>query len=236
MFSYFGNKGALLNLYKPPVHDLIFEPFAGSARYACKYGLERDVWLNDKYKVIADIWKWIVNATLSDVKALPTLTKKGQTLDDYKQLSEVERNLLGFATGVSRAQPVSRISSFGAARQGTADLKMQLKLIVGKISHWKVTNLSYDKLPNKVATWYIDPPYQHYGKHYKEKKINFKKLGKWCFERQGQVIVCEAYPADWMDKYGGFKPLKGGISRVNRDGHYQEVVWYRSDKKVGLIY
>ncbi len=58
---------------------------------------------------------------------------------------------------------------------------------------------------NQKATWYVDPPYQFGGEHYKEsnKTIDFEKLGKWCESREGQVIVCENTKADWMD----FKPM-----------------------------
>jgi len=235
-FTYFGQKEALLPLYSPPAYDLIIEPFAGSARYACRYGLERDVWLNDLYPVIYEVWKWIINATLSDVKALPSMTKTGDSLDNYKQLSEAERNLLGFVLGVSIAKPQKIMTKFSARNRAVLRLKRNLKKIVGKISHWKITNDEYYKIPNMRCTWFVDPPYQFYGEHYAENAIDYDHLGRWCRERKGQVTVCEAAPANWLPFKELKSPLEGNISRVRRKDKYREVKYYRSDRKVGLLY
>ncbi len=235
-FPYFGQKQAILKYYQEPVCDLIVEPFYGSAKYAARYGLTRDVHINDTYKVIYGIWKWIQGATRSDVYNLPKLTKPGQSLNDIKSLSDPERWLLGFATGVGRAQPSAKITNFAAHRQGTVQLRRDLlKLVDGKISHWKITNIDYSLLPDyKEATWFIDPPYQYFGKHYKhnEKKIDFKKLGKWCKSRSGQVIVCEAGAADWLP----FKPLiqDKKLKRLQRDDEYIETVYHQCNKLIGL--
>ena len=51
MFSYYGSKSKVVDLYPRPKFDKIIEPFAGSARYALKY-FDRDVLLVDKYEVI----------------------------------------------------------------------------------------------------------------------------------------------------------------------------------------
>jgi site-specific DNA-adenine methylase len=236
-FPYFGAKDGLLEYYPAPLYNYIFEPFAGSAVYSCTYGFDRDVWLNDKYPVIYGIWKYLINATKSDIRNLPSLIKKGESLEDYKTLSEVERQLLGFATGVSRCQPVNRISSFGAKKGGTAVVKKYLLALVGNISHWKITNLSYEELPNKRATWFIDPPYQYFGHHYKFKEMDFGFFGDWCRERKGQLMVCEGaqYPEKVPD-YLPFVPLRGKkLKRVNNTkSTYQEVWYYRSDRKFGL--
>lgn len=236
-FPYFGQKDGLLEYYPPPLHSLIIEPFAGSAIYSCTYGFERDVWLNDIYPVLYDIWCYLVKATKSDIKNLPSLVKKGESLEDFKTLTDVERQLLGFATGVSRCQPVNRISSFGAKKGGTAIVKKQLLELVGNISHWKVTNLSYEELPNKKATWFVDPPYEHFGHHYKYHKMDFPAFGAWCLNCKGQLIVCEGaqYP-DKVPTYLPFVPLRGKkLKRVNNTtSTYQEVWYYRSARKHGL--
>jgi len=232
VFPYFGNKIALIDDYPKPLHDLIVEPFCGSARYAVKYGLTRDVWINDKYKVIYDIWVWIRSASKSDIYGLPKLKSKGDSLENIKSLSEPERNLLGFATGVGRAQPCNKISAFGSARDGTVQLRKALLRLCGRISHWRITNWDYSKITNKQASWYIDPPYQFFGHHYKhnEKSIDFKHLGQWCLERKGQVMVCEAGKANWLP----FVPLKKNIRRLQRKDDYREVWYYQSDVKGGF--
>ena len=60
-------------------------------------------------------------------------------------------------------------------------------------------------LENKKGTWFIDPHYMFGGHLYKKnnKNIDFKKLGDWCKNRNGQTIVCENTKADWLP----FKPM-----------------------------
>jgi len=53
MWSYYGSKSKVVDLYPPPKQDKIIEPFAGSARYALKW-FDRDILLVDKYPVIVD--------------------------------------------------------------------------------------------------------------------------------------------------------------------------------------
>lgn len=47
MFSYYGSKSKVVDLYPSPKFGKIIEPFAGSARYSLKY-FDRDVLLVDK--------------------------------------------------------------------------------------------------------------------------------------------------------------------------------------------
>ena len=60
-------------------------------------------------------------------------------------------------------------------------------------------------MPNENATWFIDPPYEFGGEHYKNgtKDIDFAILGDWCKSRNGQTIVCENMKANWLP----FKPM-----------------------------
>jgi len=71
MFSYYGSKSRIVDVYPPPKFDKVIEPFAGSARYALKYW-QKEVLLVDKYDVITDIWTYLINATEKDIEA-PTL-------------------------------------------------------------------------------------------------------------------------------------------------------------------
>ncbi len=54
MFSYYGSKSKVVDLYPSPKFGKIIEPFAGSARYSLKY-FDRDVLLVDKWEVIIKI-------------------------------------------------------------------------------------------------------------------------------------------------------------------------------------
>lgn len=89
-----------------------------------------------------------------------------------------------------------------------------------KIKHWEIRLGTYSDIENEKATWFIDPPYQYGGECYPEsnRNIDFKMLGEWCLNRDGQVIVCENTRATWM----GFLPL---ARHKTRTGFQKEAIW-----------
>ncbi len=200
MWSYYGSKSKLVKHYPTPKHDLIIEPFAGSARYALKYW-EREVLLYDKYEVIVKLWKWLQQCSPNDILKLPDL-KKGKVVREMN-LTEMEILLLGFSAGSGLALPQYSVSSFG--EENSKSFKKNIAKNLHKIKHWTIIQGSFDEIPNQNATWYIDPPYQFGGHRYKHsnKKIDFAYLAEWCKSRYGQTIVCENTKADWMP----FKPM-----------------------------
>jgi hypothetical protein len=86
---------------------------------------------------------------------------------------------------------------------------------VESIRHWKIFERSYEDCPaGQDMTWFIDPPYQKAGQHYKygAELLDYKKLAAWCKSRPGQVVVCENEGADWLpfDKLGHVKTTRRG--------------------------
>jgi hypothetical protein len=221
MWSYYGSKGKVVNYYPEPKHDLIIEPFAGAAKYSLKY-FERDVLLVDKYDVVVGLWDFLINASKQDILGLPELAA-GQSVDDFT-LSQEEKYLVGFVIkgGVnSPRKTYSGVGGFGKNQKG------QYKRIADqlyKVRHWKVIKGCYADIPNQDATWFIDPPYQYGGNHYKHsnKAIDFPALAAWSNGRSGQVIVCENTKADWMD----FKPL---VEMQGSKFRTTEAVWLNSN-------
>jgi 16S rRNA G966 N2-methylase RsmD len=205
MFSYYGSKSKIVQYYPQPTHNKIIEPFAGSARYSLRY-FEKDVLLVDKYKVIVDIWHYLQRASEKDILGLPKLDKVGQDLRDYK-LSEVEKNFMGMIISAGASSPQNKLTTLAYRKQLNDKYRPYERYLITiakdlyKIKHWKIIQGSYEDLPNEHATWFIDPPYQFGGEHYKEsnKNLDFNSLANWCKTRQGQVIVCENTKADWMD-------------------------------------
>jgi len=202
MFSYYGSKSKLIDLYPAPMFDKIIEPFAGSARYALKYW-EHDILIVDAYDVVIKIWHYLKQASIKDIMSLPDLTY-GQTTDDY-DLSEGERLLLGFLVARGSRRPAKIVQKFSSV----ANDKKRIASDLHKIRHWKIMQGDYRAIENVEATWFIDPPYQNVGKagynvNERGNKINFSELGAWCKSRNGQSIVCEVTAADWLD----FTPLK----------------------------
>jgi hypothetical protein len=103
------------------------------------------------------------------------------------------------------------------------------------IRHWKVYNKSYEGIKfSGDATWFVDPPYNNKaGSHYRHSDIDYRHLGKWSLERQGQIIVCENEGADWLP-FMSFKTVKGSTNK-NKDSQYsKEVIYHRCDKKTGF--
>lgn len=230
MLSYFGTKTKIIQHYPEPDHDRIREPFCGMARYALRY-FERDVWINDEYPIIAKAWQWITQASRQEIHALPVL-KVGQDLREIKSLSEGERIVLGFTVNQGAAYPRNVVTK--RAKHSIPRLKVQLLKYCGLLRHWRVTCGCYSKMVNSVATWYVDPPYQFMGAHHyvhSSDKINYPLLGRWCQERQGQVIVCEGKGANWLPfvKLIAIRKdtMRPDEKKKKGDVEYNEVVYHR---------
>jgi hypothetical protein len=216
MFSYYGSKSKVVDYYPAPKHDLIIEPFAGSARYALKYW-ERDVIINDKYEVVARIWKFLQQCSPSDILGLPDL-KRGDKIDSVKFECIEMRWLMGFISGRGLYMPASTVSEWGETEIARAKKRIAADLY--KIKHWHIYQGDYAVLPNVEATWFIDPPYVRGGHKYVHSSgdIEFDAFAEWCQLLQGQIIVCESSDAAWLP----FVPLK----RMNTlTGNTTEGIW-----------
>lgn len=205
MFSYYGSKTKIVDLFPPPKHSRIIEPFAGSAKYSLNYW-QNDVLLVDKYEVIIKIWHFLQSSTEKSIMALPIL-KPGETLDDFNYLSEEEKMLIGFCINPGSSSPAKKQSSLGRFSKYWVENRNRIAKDVHKIKHWTIQLGTYDEIPNfPNVTWFIDPPYQFGGEYYRysNKQLDFNHLAEWCKNREGQVIVCENTKADWLP----FKPMK----------------------------
>lgn len=116
MFSYYGSKSKIIHLYPPPMFGTVVEPFAGSARYALRYP-DRKVVINDLDPTIYGIWKWLVEeATVERVMAWPEL-KVGERLDQCDNLTQEERDILGFAVVSGADSPRHQVTLFADKSQ-----------------------------------------------------------------------------------------------------------------------
>jgi len=217
MFSYYGSKSKLVSYYPYPKYPLIIEPFAGSAKYSLFHN-DKEVIVNDKYRVVYEIWDYLVyRCTVDHVNKWPEL-KKGDDLRNYN-LSQAEKWLLGFALGMGRYKPHNIMSGgFALKDDEIRRLKNRCREFLPRIRHWTPTNESYEKLNNEDATWFIDPPYKVGGEHYVENKIDYEHLADWCRSRKGQVIVCENSNADWL-------PFRAFKESQSIKGTTCEMIW-----------
>jgi len=218
MFSYYGSKSKIVKKYPPPLYDIIVEPFAGSARYSLLYN-DKQVILNDSYRVIYNIWKYLITATEQQINDLPVMVKG----DDVRDLNitDVEKELMGFMVNRGVAYPHNIYTTWPSDTNEIQKCKNRILNYLDKIRHWQIRNEDYRKLENIEATWYIDPPYQKGGERYIKNHIDYVQLAEWCKSRKGQVIVCENGDADWLD-FEFLSSLQGQKKKTN------ELIWYKN--------
>ena len=96
---------------------------------------------------------------------------------------------------------------------------------VNRIRHWTIIEGDYTDAPDIEATWFIDPPYVKAGLRYRHGSdaIDFSRLGAFCQNVEGQVIVCEQEGADWLP-FEFFHQAKANES-VSGGKISNEVVW-----------
>ena len=205
MWGYYGSKSKIVDYYPKPIYNTIIEPFAGTAQYSLKY-FDRDVILVDKYDVIVRLWKWLQQCSPKDILSLPRL-KCGENVDDFTWDCEEAKWLIGFIITGAPTMPKKTASKWKTViRPNTQDYKLNyIADNLFKIKHWDIRQGDYSQLDNTKATWFVDPPYQVGGEHYRHssKSIDYNALNKWCQSRDGQVIVCGNTNDTWCD----FRPL-----------------------------
>ena len=216
MFYYFGAKHRTAHKYQPPSHDLIVEPFAGSAAYACYWmakGAATSALLIEKDERIVELWNRILSSTPDDIRAWPT-----------PDVGERTPDLMITLHGGSAA-----LRSTAVDHVMTTRMYINYPPMLRRMASWRaafgdritVIHGDYREAPNIEATWFIDPPYQHQGHQYGQGSdaIDYGELGEWSKSRQGQTIVCEASPADWLP----FRPFYSQQSTA--DTYNVELIW-----------
>lgn len=221
MWGYYGSKSKIVQHYPKPRHQLIIEPFAGTAQYALRYW-EHEVILVEKYELIVDLWHWLQRATPQDILETRRL-KYGESVDDFAWDCIQRKHLVGFIITGAPTMPKKTPSKWKTViRPNTQNYKLELIAeSLHKIRHWDIRHGSYESLSNREATWFIDPPYMDKGRHYRygSSQIDYNELGEWCKSRKGQTIVCEQMGATWLD----FNEL----IRANGLRRSTEAIWTR---------
>lgn len=228
-FSYYGAKWRVAPTYPAPVHAHIVEPFAGSAGYALRYP-SRAVTLIDADEIIVGTWSYLISATEQEIRALPLWDGSWNTVDDL-DLPQEARWLIGWWLNKGAASPRKQPSAW--MRQGLRPRSMWGEAVRERIAsqqqfirHWRVLHGDYT-LAGDIgpATWFIDPPYQEAGRHYRHgsRAIDYERLSEWCRSRPGQAIVCEQAGADWLPFSEHM--IAKGTEGSGRSGRSAEVVW-----------
>lgn len=225
-FGYYGGKWRdAIKLYPPPNHDTIIEPFAGSAGYALRYASHKII-LCELDPALAEVWRYLQKAKPAEILALPDVPPGG-TVDDLNICPEA-RWLIGFWLNRGVSAPRKRPSKWmrDGIRPGSfwgQKVRERIANQVNAIRHWEILNRSYTDCPTpKNATYFIDPPYQAAGSHYRfgSDLIDYDALSRWCKKLHGQVIVCENEGATWLP----FREL-ASVKTTRAQRRSKEVYW-----------
>lgn len=222
-FTYFGGKWRIARYYPVPSKKILIEPFAGSAGYSLHYPY-LEVKLYDRDPIICGLWDYLIRARESEILSLPTKIVDLRSMN----LPQEAKSLIGFWLNKGNVSPCNVPSKWMRDQSRPNSfwgdvIKNRIASQLQYIRHWKIQCKSYIEIENQDATWFIDPPYQVSGIHYRFSDIDFVALGDWCQTRLGQVMVCEQNGASWLD----FEPFK--IIKVLEGKHggkkSKEMLW-----------
>lgn len=249
-FSFFGGKWRIAPRYPAPAHDILVEPFAGSAGYATRYP-DRKVVLVERDPIIASLWRWLIRVPAEEIRALP-LIEPDQRVDELGVCPDAE-SLIGFWCNKGCTTPRKQITTTWGTKYPDqfwhAGIRERVASQVDAIRHWTVIEGDYFSFGagGLPATWFIDPPYCGasrvravrgggkvqrvlVGDRYRfgASAIDFVRLASWCQSRRGQVIVCENVGATWLpfEHFATSRALPGRSARKTiLPGVSEEAVW-----------
>ena len=229
-FSYYGAKYTVAKHLGPPRHDLVIEPFAGSAAYSTRWNVKH-ARLYDVSPDIVALWDWLIHCSTADVERIPDAF---ESMEDLASLSTGARLLTRFWLAKGRAEATQTLSPWYFTYRNVGDCRVwgpavKRRVIEQKplIAGWTIDLRSYADIEDVEAHWHVDPPYNNAaGRRYPHSAIDFAHLAEWCRSRSGHVDVCENDGATWLP----FTPLCEVVSsRGRRDGHRSaEAVWSRA--------
>lgn len=230
-FTYYGGKYRIAPRYPQPDFSMLVEPFAGSAGYSVRHW-DRKVMLYDLDPIIWSTWDYLIRATSKEIMRLPL---EVEDVRDLKVCQEAKW-LIGWWINKGCASPCNVVSS--RVRGGTRPdshwgqvIRERIADQVGRIKHWQVFNRDFSSAPSTLATWFIDPPYQTSGAHYRVNDVDYLRLKEWTLTRSGQVICCGQEGDDWADfSHFTMARANNGEHLGEKSGKFQEW-WYYNDRQ-----
>lgn len=224
-FPFYGSKWLLARHYPAPAFDHIVEPFAGSASYAVNYS-DRRVTLVDSDPRVVALWRYLIRVKPSELMAIPATARHASEVPGPDEARLLVGMWFGRATAMCGVR--KSMSKWGREEKWPTSfwgpsIQARLARQVDHIRHWKAAEGDYTSADRGRATYFVDPPYQVAGKHYRSDALGYRAIGLWAASLPGQVIVCEAAGATWLP-FEPFRTARANSSRgTGRVSH--EVIW-----------
>ena len=235
-FGYYGSKTSSAVRYGEPRHELVIEPFAGSAGYSVFWNV-RKVKLYDIRQEVCELWDWLIKCPIEEIEVLPDWV---ESVEQVLALPQPAQNLVSnwlvfsgdeigkFHKDRSIDFYLRDVEEYKSGIRSKPslwcpDLKTRIILQKPLIVDWTIDQMSYEDVPNVEAHWHVDPPYESQMKAYdSSQSIDFSHLAGWCRNRHGTVDVCEEAGAKWLP----FRPLHTRPNNQNK--LYTEMIWRKN--------
>lgn len=239
-FYFYGSKWGKAPTYPPPRHAQIIEPFCGAAGFSLNYP-QRKIWINDIDPIVAGVWGYLVSASAEEILRLPL---SFESTDELTTIPQEARWLIGFwlnkGTSAPRKTPSKWMREGGRPNTFWGEVaRLRIASQLPAIRHWRVTNLSYEEVVgDEDATWFVDPPYQQGGEHYRFSGVAYDQLAAYCRSLPGQVITCERAGADWLPFEHLYDQKTSNGGEGNAGGRIQEALWTntKEDEQLSITF
>ena len=233
LFKWFGSKWSTSKYYPAPMHDVIVEPFAGSAGYALRHH-EKQVILAEANTHIRRLWEWLIeDATSTSILDIPVNIPEGTDIRKLG-LSEGQALLLKNWQRTNNVGDCWTISSWGnKPGQWTENTRARVADEHSFVKHWQVYDDAYLLMSDatRERTWFIDPPYQ-FNYQYRATPIDYARLSDDINHLQGQIVVCEAVcqKTGQVPSWLPFVPFRTTVTsrrKQTNNHHSKELVYVR---------
>ncbi len=191
LFKWFGSKWLSSRLLPEPQHNLIVEPYAGSAGYSLRHFTNRVIVWDDDCN-LQTLWRFLVKASHFEILDIPIDIPEGTDIRSLG-LSTGQAMLLKHWQRTNNVGNTWTTSPWGhLPGQWTRNTRARIAAEVSAISHWEVKPIPWTLID---CTYFIDPPYEYnYRYAFKREGFSHSELAKrvMAIEYPAQIIVCEA--------------------------------------------
>lgn len=226
LFKWFGSKWSISKHYPTPRHKKLFEPFAGSACYSCRYSeLKVTIW--EENPALIALWSWLIkNAKEQEIRDIPVNLREGFDIRRLG-LNYGQELLLKHWQRTNNLSKTWSTSSWGAKPgQWTENTRARVAEESQLVKHWELKPIAY----NLIGTYFIDPPYLYnyrYGFH----DFDYPRLTGLIMRLpdKAQVIACEAVDKNTgrIPNYLPFKPFRKMITMRRKSPKSFECLYHR---------